>query len=161
MFFFAKVKPQVVNYLSLRNLSTQKEFLAPGTLTRQNTVALSGLQDIFLTLTWSVMLQMVIIESLARRKSSVTFSPRATEQRVSRLLRTTSLSALLNKKHSKGTFYHKGMKYTFYVNNYPLILQSEVTTSMAYNSETAVCSPCQCDTAAQIMRVGGWVRRST
>lgn len=51
--------------------------------------------DFCLTLTWSVMLQMVITVSRARRKSSVTFSPRATEQRVSRLLRTTSLSALL------------------------------------------------------------------
>lgn len=48
-----------------------------------------------LTLEWSVMLQMVMTVSLANRKSSVTFSPRATEQRVSRLLRTTSLSALL------------------------------------------------------------------
>lgn len=48
-----------------------------------------------LTLAWSVMLQIVITASLAKRKSSVTFSPRATEQRVSKLLRTTSLSALL------------------------------------------------------------------
>lgn len=49
-----------------------------------------------LTLIWSVMLQMVKAVSLARRKSSVTFSPRATEQSVSKLLRTTSLSALFD-----------------------------------------------------------------
>lgn len=49
-----------------------------------------------LTLTWSVMLQMVMAVSLARRKSSVTFSPSATEQSVSKLLRTTSLSALFD-----------------------------------------------------------------
>lgn len=63
-----------------------------------------------LTLTWSVMLQMVMTVSRARRKSSVTFSPRATEQSVSKLLRTTSLSALFDtenfrEKHKKHLFY--------------------------------------------------------
>lgn len=60
---------------------------------------------LFLTLTWSVMLQMVITVSLASRKSCVAFSPTATEQRVSRLLSTTSLSALLKKQIKQCLFF--------------------------------------------------------
>lgn len=42
-----------------------------------------------------------------------------------------------------------------------MIMQSKVITSLPCITSTAVSWPCQCEPAAQIMRVGGWVRRST
>lgn len=63
--------------------------------------------------------------------------------------------------HTKYTFNKDESNLYFTFPNDHVIMQNKVITPLPSITLTAVCRPCQCSAAAQIMCVGGWVRRIT